>query len=120
MHHILIQEYGGALGLRDKGLLQAALARPRSGYYSTILEEAAALLESLANNHPFVDGNKRVAFFTTDAFLRANGWKIVRDNKKAYEDFMKLFAENRFVFRELKIWLTRHTIPLLPALPTNP
>jgi death-on-curing protein len=59
MHSLLIRQYGGSDGVRDVGLLEAALFRPQTGYYSDIIEEAAALLESLAVNHPFVDGNKR-------------------------------------------------------------
>lgn len=73
IHERLIYTFGGAAGTRDLGLLESALFRPRTGYYSDIAEMAAALFESLLMNHPFVDGNKRVAFFTTDVFLRLNG-----------------------------------------------
>ena len=62
MHARLIETYGGSTGLRDPGALEAALFRPQTGYYADVIAEAAALLESLAMNHPFVDGNKRVAF----------------------------------------------------------
>lgn len=58
MHHQLIEEFGGSHGLRDKGALESALMRPQTGYYQNILEDAAAFMESLAMNHPFVDGNK--------------------------------------------------------------
>ena len=64
IHHQQIDNYGGAHGIRDKGLLESAVFRPQVGYYNNIAEEAAALMESLANNHPFLDGNKRVAFQT--------------------------------------------------------
>jgi death on curing protein len=60
VHARLIAEFGGWLGLRDRGALESALARPQTGYYEDILQEAAALWESLSQNHPFVDGNKRV------------------------------------------------------------
>ncbi len=73
MHAVLIQRYGGDCGLRDAGALEAALYRPQIGYYQDIVGEAAALFESLANNHPFTDGNKRIAFAATDTFLRING-----------------------------------------------
>ena len=73
IHDALIREFGGSMGIRDEGALASALMRPQLGYYDSLIEEAAALMESLANNHPFVDGNKRVAFFVTDAFLRLNG-----------------------------------------------
>jgi death on curing protein len=69
IHRQQIDQYGGAHGLRDRGLLESAVFRPQVGYYGTIAEEAAALMESLANNHPFVDGNKRVAFAATHTFL---------------------------------------------------
>ena len=58
-HARLIAVFGGAQGIRDRGALEAALARPQSGYYEDIIQQAAALLESLSENHPFVDGNKR-------------------------------------------------------------
>ena len=70
MHTVLMQRYGGAPGLRDPGALEAALFRPQTGYYEDIVAEAAALLESLAINYPFVDGNKRIAFAAADVFLR--------------------------------------------------
>ena len=69
---------GGAPGVRDPGALEAALFRPQTGYYDDIVAEAAALLESLAINHPFVDGNKRIAFAAADVFLRINGWRLQR------------------------------------------
>ena len=73
IHDALIGEFGGTPGIRDEGALASAIMRPQLGYYDSLVEEAAALMESLANNHPFVDGNKRAAFFVTDAFLRLNG-----------------------------------------------
>ena len=76
IHSTLIQRYGGTHGIRDFGALQSALFRLQSGYYVDIVAEAAALMESLAINHPFVDGNKRVAFAATDIFLRINGYRI--------------------------------------------
>ena len=62
IHAEAIKVYGGSNGVRDIGAIEAALFRPQSGYYADIIEEAAALMESLLINHPFVDGNKRVAF----------------------------------------------------------
>jgi len=75
IHERLVEHFGGAPGVRDIGLLESALYRPRAGYYADLLAMAAALFESLLMNHPFVDGNKRVAFFATDVFLRLNGWR---------------------------------------------
>lgn len=77
LHRILLDRFGGASGVRDLGLLQSALARPQTGYYDTLWQQAAALLQSLGRNHPFVDGNKRVAFALTAIFLRLNGYRLV-------------------------------------------
>jgi len=112
IHDILIKEFGGAQGVRDEAALLSALMRPQLGYYETLIAEAAALMESLANNHPFVDGNKRVAFFATDTFLRMNGHFINCDHEEAYAYFMGLFETNRFRFAELETWLEEHTRPL--------
>ncbi|MFM8412961.1 MAG: type II toxin-antitoxin system death-on-curing family toxin [Alphaproteobacteria bacterium] len=77
LHARLTERFGGAGGVRDPGLLESALARPRSGYYASLSEQAAALMQSLAGNHAFVDGNKRVAFAATAVFLRMNGQGLV-------------------------------------------
>lgn len=61
VHVRLIAQFGGSLGIRDRGALESAIARPQSGYYANIIQEAAALWESLSQNHPFIDGNKRTA-----------------------------------------------------------
>ncbi len=105
IHRVLLEEFGGTDGMRDNGGLESALMRPRLGYYSSIIEEAAALMESLAINHPFVDGNKRVAFFTTDVFLRMNGYYMDCDGKEAYSYFMHLFKTDSFRFSQLVEWL---------------
>lgn len=111
-HDILIAELGGSPGLRDPGALESAIFRPQMGYYDGLIEEAAAMMESLAMNHPFVDGNKRTAFFVTDAFLRDNGRFIDCDSDEAYSFFMQLFDTNSFRFAELKSWLEEHIRPL--------
>lgn len=105
IHEALIGEFGGTLGIHDEGALISALMRPQLGYYDGLIQEAAALMESLANNHPFLDGNKRVAFFVTDTFLRMNGHFIDCDNKEAYQFFMRLFETGSFRFAELEAWL---------------
>jgi len=80
IHGRLIDTFGGAAGVRDLGLIESALLRPRTGYYSDLIEEAAALWESLAMNHGFVDGNKRVAYACLEIFLALNGVDISADN----------------------------------------
>ena len=89
IHTLLIERYGGASGIRDLGALEAALFRPQTGYYDDIVAEAAALLESLAVNHPFLDGNKRVAFAAADVFLRINGYRIVRPPLQIYAELIR-------------------------------
>ena len=111
-HDALISEFGGATGVRDEGALASAIMRPQMGYYNTLIEEAAALMESLAMNHPFVDGNKRTAFAVTEAFLRMNGYFIDCDSEEAYAFFMQLFETNSFRFAELAAWLEEHFRPL--------
>ena len=69
IHADQIERYGGSPGVRDQGLLESALFRPQSGYYPDLIEEAAALWESLSQNHPFVDGDKRTAFAIAYTFL---------------------------------------------------
>ena len=76
LHQELLERFGGKSGILDLGLLESALARPRSGYYKTLSEQAAALMHSLAKNHAFVDGNKRVALALTAVFLLLNGFRL--------------------------------------------
>jgi death-on-curing protein len=104
-HQLLIERYGGASGLRDAGALEAALHRPQTGYYDTLLHEAAALFESLVQNHPFVDGNKRVAFAVIDVFLRINGYRVTADSQAIFATLMKLFHEQTFDLEHLVPWL---------------
>ncbi len=77
LHRLLIERHGGTLGVRDLGLIESALYRPQSGYYETLAEQGAALLQSFTMNHGFVDGNKRIAFALTAVFLRLNGYRLV-------------------------------------------
>lgn len=112
MHNALISAFGGSLGILDEGALASALMRPQLGYYDGLIQEAAALMESLANNHAFVDGNKRVAFFVTDTFLRMNGHFINCDNDEAYAFFMRMFEASSFRFTELNSWLEEKAEPL--------
>jgi death-on-curing protein len=105
MHTILMQRYGGAGGVRDPGALEAALFRPQTGYYSDIIAEAAALLESLAINHPFVDGNKRIAFAATDVFLRINGWYLKRQPMVIHTEMLGMLEAGTFDIAHLEPWL---------------
>jgi death-on-curing protein len=89
IHRDQINSFGGTHGLRDEGLLESALEQPKMTYggellHPTLLEQAAAYLFHLAQNHPFVDGNKRVAFAAMDVFLRINGVQLELSDAQAY------------------------------------
>lgn len=105
IHKILIQKYGGMDGIRDMGALEAALFRPQTGYYKDIVEEAAALWESLSQNHPFNDGNKRVALAVTYTFLTLNGHKPKIDVKEAIQYINDLYNSHKFEFKNIEKWL---------------
>ena len=105
MHTVLLQRYGGAPGVRDPGALEAALYRPQTGYYEDIVAEASALMESLAVNHPFLDGNKRIAFAATDVFLQINGWQLKRLPTRIYSEMMQMFEAGQFDIAHLEPWL---------------
>jgi len=105
IHERLIQKFGGALGIRDPGLLESALFRPQTGYYNDLAEMAAALFESLLLNHAFVDGNKRVAFFATDIFLRLNGWKFSVEAVAAYDFLINNLEQKNCNYETLLPWI---------------
>ena len=109
IHADLIERYGGSQGLRDAGLLEAALFRPQTGYYADLIEEAAALWESLAQNHAFVDGNKRIAFAATYTFLAINGVELRASADGAFTFIDRLYQAGSFRFEELTKWLREHT-----------
>jgi len=112
MHAVLMQRYGGATGIRDMGALEAALYRPQSGYYEYIIQEAAALMESLAINHPFIDGNKRTAFAAMDVFLKINGYRLSQKSDDIYTEMISMFDEKKFDIEHLEAWLKEATVKI--------
>ena len=108
IHERLIDKFGGTTGLRDRGLLESALFRPQTGYYEDLAQMAAALFESLISNHAFVDGNKRVAFFTCDIFLRLNGWKLKVDPDSAYAFIIGSLERSLCDYDHLVPWIRQH------------
>jgi len=108
IHADQIERYGGSHGVRDPGLLEAALYRPQTGYYAGLIEEAAALWESLAQNHAFMDGNKRTAFGATYTFLAINGAQLTADAQATYDFVAALYEANQFSFGKLVPWLRDH------------
>jgi death-on-curing protein len=109
IHIDQIERYGGASGLRDAGILESALFRPQTGYYQDLVEEAAALWESLAQNHPFVDGNKRTAFAATYTFLAINGLFVQASAEDTYAFIAALYETGTFRFEALTAWLRENT-----------
>ena len=111
IHADQIKRYGGTHGVRDPGLLEAALFRPQTGYYPSLIEEAAALWESLSQNHPFVDGNKRTAFAATYVFLLINGLRISATDEGTQSFVLGLYETQQLQFEHLRRWLLDNTQP---------
>lgn len=106
----MVQRWGGMAGVRDRGLLESAVARPQTGYYSGIVEEAAALCESLLQNHPFIDGNKRSAVVAAAVFLRWNGYKLQFSDREMYDWLMSLYQKGGVNKAALDSWLRAHAV----------
>jgi len=109
-HARLIAKFGGSLGIRDLGALESAIFRPQTGYYEDLIQEAAALWESLSQNHPFIDGNKRVAVTVTAAFLKVNGHRVNFDDLESYRFLIQLYESGRMRLAELEGWLRAHAV----------
>jgi len=112
MQHRLIDMFGGLHGVRDKGAVEAAVFRPQTGYYNSLEEEGAALMESLGNNHGFLDGNKRIPFTAADVFLRRNGFCIEVESGAGYEFINGSMERHEFRFAQILDWLREHVQPL--------
>jgi death-on-curing protein len=112
IHDEQIRLYGGALGVRDEGLILSALLRPQTGYYADLIEEAAALWESLAMNDGFIDGNKRVALACTMIFLELNGATVDADPDQLIAFIYHHLEGGTFRKNVLEDWLNQHTRPL--------
>jgi death-on-curing protein len=112
IHHHQIEEYGGEHGLLNQGALESAVFRPQTGYYNDLSEEAAALLESLVNNHPFVDVNDRVGFAAAHTFLLMNGFDLNVSSKAGSDFIIKTIADGKFRFALVRDWIAGHIVPL--------
>jgi death-on-curing protein len=112
MHRQLIDEFGGIHGLRDRGLLEAAIFRPQNGYYDDLIHEAAALMESLANNHAFLDGNKRISLAATDTFLRVNSHYLELETIAAHKFITESITKREFRVRQIREWLIARVQPV--------
>jgi death-on-curing protein len=109
LHNGQLERFGGAPGIRDAGLIEAALARPQSGYYQDRIEEAAALWESLTMNHGFIDGNKRVGFAAAYVFLRINGISITATPRSTLKFIIGKLESANFTKDVLEAWLRKHS-----------
>lgn len=114
LHSESIAEHGGADGLRDEGLFESALARPRNLFAYESATDPARLAASyafgLAKNHAFVDGNKRIAFIAAGLFLRMNGQRLVADRAEATLVMLSV-AAGSFSETELAEWIRRNMKP---------
>lgn len=105
IHSIVFDEFGGSDGVRDLGALEAAVFRPQTGYYKDPIAEAAALFESLIQNHPFLDGNKRTALGATDVHLRMNGLELGGDSRSHHRFIIELMEQGELDWRSIDSWL---------------
>ena len=105
LHDQLILRFGGTKGVRDLGLLESALVRPQTGYYDTLSMQAAALLQSLCQNHCFVDGNMRVAFAGTAIFLRMNGYRLSVKPDEGESFLVEQVIKKRVTIEAIAAWL---------------
>jgi death-on-curing protein len=108
----MVAKWGGLAGVRDHAALDSAAARPMTGYYADVIQEAAALCESLLQNHPFVDGNKRAAVVATAVFLRWNGYKLHFADRAMYDWLMSLYDGGRVTKDNLEAWIRAHAIAI--------
>lgn len=104
--------FGGLHGVRDKGAVESAVFRPQTGYYNSLEEEAGRADESLANNHGFLDGNKRIAFTASDVFLRRNGFYIKVEGAVGHDFISGSMERHEFRFTQILDWICQHLKPL--------
>jgi len=118
IHELLIDNFGGAKGLRDRNALESAINRPYATFekqdlYPTAKEQASAILESIIINHPFIDGNKRIGYVLMRLILLENGFDIKASVQDKY-DFVIEISAGKKKFREIEIWIDKHLIKNAP------
>jgi len=111
IHALVVDEFGGSDGVRDLGALEAAVFRPQTGYYEDAIAEAAALFESIVQNHPFLDGNKRTALAAADVHLRMNGPELAGDSMDHHTFIIGLMEAGDLDWRTIDSWLRRNVQP---------
>lgn len=113
LHARLIEETGGSHGVRDMGLLLSALGRPKAMFegkdlHPTIYQKAAALSDSMINNHPFVDGNKRTGIGAAVLFLSLNGYVLTASNQELLDLTMEI-AQKKTAIETIANWFERYS-----------
>ncbi|WP_421826438.1 type II toxin-antitoxin system death-on-curing family toxin [Larkinella sp.] len=113
IHRRLIEDFGGSDGVRDEGIMLSAIARPYSGFgdtefYQTPVEKAAAIIESIVKNHPFIDGNKRTGYVLMEIILRSNNLFINASQQERY-NFVIQIAEGNLEYNGILSWIKNHT-----------
>ena len=113
LHDLSIKFFGGRIGIRNMDLLKSAVTRPFQTFdnkdvYFSVFEKAAALLESLVKNHPFVDGNKRTGFLASIIFLKRNNIKLKASEAESYEFIMKV-ASSEILFTDMVTWFQNNS-----------
>ncbi|WP_408956137.1 type II toxin-antitoxin system death-on-curing family toxin [Natroniella sp. ANB-PHB2] len=112
-HEQIIQLYGGSTGIRDEELLDSALEQPKATFdesylHNSIVKMASAYGFHLCKNHPFIDGNKRIALVSMDTFLQKNGYEITASEKETYKIIIAL-SSSEISKEELTKWLQQNT-----------
>ena len=110
IHDILIDKFGGTHGVRDINAPESAITRPfmtfdQKDLYPSLTTKAAALIESLISNHPFLDGNKRVGYVIMRYFLLTNGFDIQATQSEKFEFVIKI-AQNQLQFEQINSWIS--------------
>lgn len=112
IHSLLIEQFGGSHGIRDNGLVMSALARPYQTFDGkelnpTVIQKAAAIIESILTNHPFVDGNKRTGYVLMRLLLMEYGADISASQEEKY-DFVIRIASAKYNFNDIVYWLEHY------------
>ena len=113
IHDQVVKRTGGSHGVRDIGLVESAVYRPQATFdgddlYAGIFDKAAALLQSLLKNHPFVDGNKRTALTSAGVFLKLNGYKLINAKKEEVEFAIRVDNQHLSI-EEISKWLEKNS-----------
>ena len=109
----MVKRFGGSQGVRDLGLIESAVERPKATFdgedlYPDVFLKAAALMHSLLKNHAFVDGNKRTAYSSCGVFLKLNGYELLNMHKASLEFAMNV-ENNSLELEEIASWLKKHS-----------